>query len=148
MVFQEPLLFDTTVFENVASGLRIRGMKGPQIREIVNENLERFGILHLFHRSARKISGGEAQRVALARAFATRPEVLLLDEPFASLDPPTRESLLVDLESILRETKTTTLLATHDRMEALRLSDRIAVMNMGRILAGGSSRGGHEPTPG
>jgi len=134
MVFQEPLLFDTTVFENVASGLRIRGMEGPQIRQIVNENLERFGILHLFHRSARKISGGEAQRVALARAFATRPEVLLLDEPFSSLDPPTRESLLVDLESILRETKTTTLLATHDRMEALRLSDRIAVMNMGRIL--------------
>ena len=134
MVFQEPLLFDTTVFENVGSGLRIRGMKGPQIREIVNENLERFGILHLFHRSARKISGGEAQRVALARAFATRPEVLLLDEPFSSLDPPTRESLLVDLESILRETKTTTLVATHDRMEALRLSDRIAMMNKGRIL--------------
>jgi tungstate transport system ATP-binding protein len=72
--------------------------------------------------------------VALARAFATRPEVLLLDEPFASLDPPTRESLLEDLESILRQTKTTTLMATHDRMEALRLSDRIAVMNRGRIL--------------
>ena len=134
MVFQEPLLFDTTVFENVASGLKIRGMRGPEIQEIVRENLERFGIAHLPDRSARKISGGEAQRVALARAFATRPETLLLDEPFASLDPPTRECLLDDLESILRQTKTTTLMATHDRMEALRLSDRIAVMNQGRIL--------------
>ncbi|MGD0623845.1 MAG: ABC transporter ATP-binding protein [Thermodesulfobacteriota bacterium] len=134
MVFQEPLLFDTTVFENVASGLRIRGMPKPAIQEIVSENLERFGITHLHDRSARKISGGEAQRVALARAFATRPEILLLDEPFASLDPPTRESLLEDLESILRQTKRTTLMATHDRMEALRLSDRIAVMNQGRIL--------------
>jgi tungstate transport system ATP-binding protein len=63
-----------------------------------------------------------------------RPEILLLDEPFASLDPPTRETLLQDLESILRQTKATTLMATHDRMEALRLSDRIAVMNRGRIL--------------
>ena len=134
LVFQEPLLFDTTVFENVASGLKIRGMSGPEVREIVGENLERFGIAHLLHRSARKISGGEAQRVALARAFATRPEVLLLDEPFSSLDPPTRESLLADLESILRQTRTTTLMATHDRMEALRFSDRIAVMNQGRIL--------------
>jgi tungstate transport system ATP-binding protein len=134
MVFQDPLLFDTTVFENVASGLKIRGINKQEIQRMVAENLERFGIAHLLHRSARKISGGEAQRVALARAFAPRPEVLFLDEPFASLDPPTRESLLEDLESVLRQTKTTTLLATHDRMEALRLSDRIAVMNTGRIL--------------
>ena len=134
MVFQDPLLFDTTVFENVASGLRIRGMKKEEISRIAGENLERFGISHLLHRSARKISGGEAQRVALARAFATQPEILFLDEPFASLDPPTRESLLTDLETILRQTKTATLMATHDRMEALRFSDRIAVMNQGRIL--------------
>ena len=134
LVFQEPLLFDTTVFENVASGLKIRGLPRPEVRDIVGQNLDRFGIAHLLHRSARKISGGEAQRVALARAFATRPEVLLLDEPFSSLDPPTRESLLADLESVLRQTKTTTLMATHDRMEALRFSDRIAVMNQGRIL--------------
>jgi tungstate transport system ATP-binding protein len=134
MVFQDPLLFDTTVFANVASGLKIRGINKKEIQRVVAENLERFGISHLLHRSARKISGGEAQRVALARAFALQPEVLFLDEPFASLDPPTRESLLEDLESILRQTKTTTLLATHDRMEALRLSDRIAVMNQGRIL--------------
>jgi tungstate transport system ATP-binding protein len=134
MVFQEPLLFDTTVFDNVASGLRIRGLKGREIRKRVEENLERFGIPHLENRSARKISGGEAQRVALSRAMATEPEVLFLDEPFASLDPPSRESLIDDLERILRQTGTATVFATHDRMEALRLSDRIAVMNGGRIL--------------
>jgi tungstate transport system ATP-binding protein len=134
MVFQEPLLFDTTVFENVASGLRIRGTTKEDIPLIVMQQLDRFGIGHLSHRSARKISGGEAQRTSLARAFALQPEILFLDEPFASLDPPTRESLVQDLESILRQTKTTTLFATHDRQEALRLSDRIAVMNNGKIL--------------
>jgi tungstate transport system ATP-binding protein len=134
MVFQEPLLFDTTVFQNVASGLKIRGMDRPEIEKRVKQNLQQFGIPHLMDRSARKISGGEAQRVALARALAIQPEILFLDEPFASLDPPTRESLMEDLEKILRQTNTTTLFATHDRMEALRLSDRIAVMNQGRIL--------------
>jgi tungstate transport system ATP-binding protein len=134
MVFQEPMLFDTTVFRNVASGLKIRGMNGSEIEKRVKQNLQRFGISHLVDRSARKLSGGEAQRVALARALAIEPEILFLDEPFASLDPPTRESLMEDLEKILRQTNTTTLFATHDRMEALRLSDRIAVMNQGRIL--------------
>jgi tungstate transport system ATP-binding protein len=139
MVFQEPLLFDATVFENVASGLKIRGVGRPEINKRVELNLTRFGIAHLLDRSARKISGGEAQRVALARALATQPEILLLDEPFSSLDPPTRESLIGDLEGILRETQTTTIFATHDRLEALRLSDRIAVMNRGRILQIGAS---------
>ena len=134
MVFQEPLLFDATVFQNVASGLKIRGMARAEIEKRVKQNLQRFGISHLVERSARKLSGGEAQRVALARALAIQPEILFLDEPFASLDPPTRESLMEDLEKILRQTNTTTIFATHDRMEALRLSDRIAVMNQGRIL--------------
>lgn len=134
MVFQEPLLFDTTVFENVASGLRIRGLRKAEIRTTVNECLDQFGIGQLRDRSARTLSGGEAQRTSLARAFAIKPEVLLLDEPFASLDPPTRESLIEDLEVILQQTRTTTILATHDRVEALRLSDRIAVMNGGKIL--------------
>ncbi len=138
MVFQEPLLFDTTVFNNVASGLKIRGMRRNEIRDRVIEQLDRFGISHLSHRSAKTLSGGEAQRTNLARAFALQPEILLLDEPFASLDPPTRESLMEDLEHILCQTQTTAILATHDRMEALRLSDRIAVMNVGKILQIGS----------
>jgi tungstate transport system ATP-binding protein len=138
MVFQEPMLFDTTVSRNVASGLKIRGLDRSEIEERVKQNLQRFGISHLMDRSARKLSGGEAQRVALARALAIQPEILFLDEPFASLDPPTRESLMEDLERILRQTGTTTVFATHDRMEALRLSDRIAVMKEGRILQIGS----------
>lgn len=138
MVLQEPLLFDTTVFKNVVSGLKIRGMRSNEIRDRVMEQLERFGISHLSHRSAKTLSGGEAQRVSLARAFALQPEILLLDEPFSSLDPPTRDSLIEDLEHILQQTRTTALFATHDRLEALRLSDRIAVMNAGRILQIGS----------
>jgi tungstate transport system ATP-binding protein len=138
MVFQEPLLFDATVFDNVASGLRIRRMKGSEIRSIVEEQLARFGIAHLGRRSARTLSGGEAQRTSLARAFAIKPEILFLDEPFASLDPPSRESLLGDLELILKQTGTTAVLATHDRLEALRLSDRIAVMKDGKMVQMGS----------
>ncbi|OGP63942.1 MAG: ABC transporter [Deltaproteobacteria bacterium RBG_13_47_9] len=138
MVFQEPLLFDTTVFDNVSSGLKIRGMKKGEIRERVMEQLDRFGILHLSHRSSRTLSGGEAQRTSLARAFALQPEILFLDEPFASLDPPTRDSLLEDLEHILQQTRTTAIFATHDRLEALRLSNRMAVMNEGKIFQIGS----------
>jgi len=134
MVFQEPLLFNTTVFKNVASGLTIRRMGREEIRRIVKESLERFGIDHLGERSARTLSGGEAQRTSLARAFAIRPEILFLDEPFAALDPPTREALIEDLQAVLQDTHTTTIFATHDRAEALRLSDRIGVMNDGSIL--------------
>jgi len=138
MVFQEPLLFDTTVVENVASGLRIRGIKRSEIRDIAAAQLARFGISHLADRSAKTLSGGEAQRTSLARAFATRPEILFLDEPFASLDPPARESIIDDLERVIRETGTTTVMATHDRLEAIRLSDRIAVMNGGKIVQAGA----------
>ncbi|NPV05925.1 MAG: ABC transporter ATP-binding protein [Syntrophaceae bacterium] len=133
MVFQEPLLFDTTVLGNVVSGLRIRGIGGKEARRIAESQLERFGIAHLGDRSAKTLSGGEAQRASLARAFAVSPEILFLDEPFASLDPPTREAIVSDLERVLAETGTTTIMATHDRNEALRLSDRIAVMQGGRI---------------
>jgi tungstate transport system ATP-binding protein len=133
MVFQESLLFDATVYNNIASGLQIRGMDKNAIKNTVEEYAERFGIRHLIDRAARKLSGGEAQRTSLARAFATKPEIVFLDEPFSSLDPPTRESLMEDFNRVLRETGTTAIMATHDQMEALRLSDRIAVMNQGRI---------------
>ncbi len=133
MVFQEPLLFDTTVFENVAAGLKIRGVGRGETDRTVPEYLERFGIGHLAKRSARKLSGGEAQRTSLARAFVTRPEIVFLDEPFSALDPPTREALTGDLERILRETRTTAIASTHDQTEALRLADRIAVVNAGKI---------------
>ena len=134
MVFQEPLLFDTTVFENVAAGLKIRSAGRAEIERTVPEYLERFGVGHLAKRSARKLSGGEAQRTSLARAFVTKPEIIFLDEPFSSLDPPTREALTGDLERILRETRTTAVASTHDQTESLRLGDRLAVINGGRIV--------------
>lgn len=137
MVFQEPLLFDTTVFDNVASGLKIRHMSRSEIKKRVMETLELVNLAPLAGRSARKLSGGEAQRASLARAFAIKPEMIFLDEPFTALDPPTRLALTEDLERILRETGTTAVLSTHDRLEALRLSSRMAVVSGGRIVQSG-----------
>ena len=139
MVFQEPLLFDTTVFENVAAGLKLRGLPNDEIARRAGESLERFKVGHLAGRSARTLSGGEAQRVSLARALAVAPEILLLDEPFAALDPPAREGLIEDLGHTLRETGTTTVFATHDRSEAQRLADRVAVLDCGRLRQVGSA---------
>lgn len=134
MILQEPLLFDTTVYDNVASGLRIRGMKRDRIKPLVRKTMERFGIARLSDRSARTLSGGEARRTSIARAFATHPELLLLDEPFSALDPIIRESLIEDFEQVLRETGMTTIFVTHDRMEAIRIGKRLGVMDDGEIL--------------
>ena len=95
--------------------------------------LERLGVGALADRSVDRLSGGEAQRVSLARAFAAEPEVLFLDEPFAALDAPTREGLLDDLGRLLGAARTTTVLVTHDRGEALRLGDRVAVLLDGQL---------------
>ena len=133
-VFQEPLLLNTTVFGNVASGLKIRGMGRAEIRQRVHKYAELVKITHLLDRDARKLSGGEAQRTNLARAFATEPEMIFLDEPFANLDAPSRDSIIDDLHGILVQTETTAILAPHDRLEALRLADRLAVMENGRIV--------------
>lgn len=139
VVFQEPLLLDTTVFRNVATGLKLRGAGRRETEERVRENLERFRISHLEDRSARTLSGGEAQRASLARAFAVAPEILFLDEPLSALDPPTREALLEDLAVNLRQTGTTAVFATHDRLEALRLADRLLVLRGGRVAQLGAT---------
>lgn len=133
-VFEEPLLFDTTVFNNVASGLKIRGFKRDEIKKKVMDELDRFGIKHLYNRSSKSLSAGEARRASLARALVTEPEILFMDEPFSSLDPPSRDSIIEDLKNILNQRKTTLIFATHDRSEAIHFSDRIAVMNEGRII--------------
>lgn len=138
LVFQEPLLFDTTVFENVAVGLKLRHLDKQEINRRVHICLERFRIAHLSGRSARKLSGGEAQRTSLARAFVTDPQVILLDEPFVALDPPARQSLSDDLEQVLRESGAAAILTTHEQVDALRLADRVAVMNRGRIVQSGT----------
>jgi tungstate transport system ATP-binding protein len=133
IVFQEPLLFDTTVAENVATGLKLRGIGRKEREPRVRYWLERLGIAHLAGRQARTLSGGEAQRTSLARALVLEPELLLLDEPFAALDAPTREALADDLVPLLRETRTTTLLVTHDREEALEFGDHLAVIMDGGL---------------
>ncbi len=137
-VFQEPLLLNRTVYDNAALGLKLRGDKRRFITHRVAPWLERLGIADLRHRAARSLSGGEAQRTSLVRAMALEPELLLLDEPFAALDPPSREALLLDLESILRETGMTTVFVTHERSEALLLGDRVAVMFGGEIAQQGT----------
>jgi tungstate transport system ATP-binding protein len=139
MVFQEPLLFDTTVFDNVASGLKIRGIASDEIRQRVMECLQRFRIDHLAERSARRLSGGEVRRTSLARAFVTRPEVVMLDEPFTALDPPTRRMLMDDLAQVLGDSGSAAVIATHDQMEALRLADRMLVMQGGRVVQSGTT---------
>jgi tungstate transport system ATP-binding protein len=96
--------------------------------------LEQFGIGHLAARNARTLSGGEAQRTSLARAFAVGPELLVLDEPFAALDPATRETLMPDLAARLRETQTAAVIVTHDATDALALADRLLVLVNGRIV--------------
>jgi tungstate transport system ATP-binding protein len=134
LVLQEALLLDTSVFENVAIGLRYRGLPSSLVNENVNKWLVRVGLEALRQRNGARLSGGEAQRVSLARAFAINPELLLLDEPFSSLDSPTRLRLLDDLKAILAETGTTTVIVTHDLKEAAYLASRVAVMLNGRLV--------------
>lgn len=139
MVLQDPLLYDATIYDNVASGLRIRGISRSEVKRTVAEYLELFNLSHMAKRHARQLSGGEARRVSLARAFAVKPDMIFFDEPFANLDPPTRQSLSVDMIRTIRETGISAILVTHDQSEALRLSDRIVVMNKGSIVQAGTS---------
>jgi len=131
-VFQHPLLADMTVAENVALGLSFRGRTDDRGAR-VERWLERLAIAPLRSQRARTLSGGQAQRVALARALVLEPEVLLLDEPFAGLDAPSRADLLPEVVAILRHDRVTTMLVTHDRGEAQALGDRVAVLMAGRI---------------
>jgi len=139
VVFQEPLLLNSSVFENVALGLKFRRLKNEEIRKSVQSALDYFGISQLAKRSAKTLSGGEAKRVSLARAFAIKPQIILLDEAFNSLDPPSRETIIDDLKRILEETKITAVLASHDREETLRLAQDVSVMNSGKIVQSGKT---------
>jgi putative spermidine/putrescine transport system ATP-binding protein len=132
MMFQDYALFPhLTVALNVAFGLR-KMARADRARR-VEEMLELVGLAHAANSYPHEISGGQQQRVALARALVIRPSVLLLDEPLSNLDAKLREEMQLELRSIQRTVGTTTILVTHDQSEALALSDRIVVMNQGRV---------------
>jgi tungstate transport system ATP-binding protein len=132
-VFQTPLLLDRTVRENVELGLRLRGVKADERRRRLDAWCGRLGIAELAARRTRTLSGGEAQRVNLARALVLEPEVILLDEPLAALDAPTREAMQGELGALIRGAAMAAVFVTHHRREALALGDRVAVMLDGRI---------------
>jgi len=138
MVFQKPAVLNTTVAGNVAFGLKFRGIEKSEINSRVPEALEIVGLLHLADRKAITLSGGEMQRVAIARALVTRPEVLLLDEPTANLDPVNTDLIEKLILSIHRKFHTTIILSTHDMIQGQRLADRIGVIMDGRIAQVGS----------
>lgn len=138
IVFQEPLLLNTRVFDNVAIGLKIRGLPKEKIRERVDYWLEEFGVIRLSNQLALSLSGGEAQRVSLARAFALEPDVLFLDEPFSALDAPTKECLRTDLAHVFKSTQITTVLVSHDFKDILQLANRALILINGQVVAEGS----------
>lgn len=140
VVFQEPLLLDLSVLGNLTTALRIRRVPRKTAVSRAQKWLDLFGVAHISSQRARSLSGGEAQRTSLARAFALEPDLLFLDEPFASLDYPTRNSLLNDLGKILREMKMTTLFVTHDYSEIPFLAEKTAVLYEGRIKKYGSNQ--------
>ena len=139
MVFQSYALFpNMSVADNVEYGLKVRGMPAAQREARVQEMLAMMHIEPLAQRRIDQLSGGQRQRVALARAIATRPRVLLLDEPLTALDAKLRDSLRLEIDRLLRSLNITTVYVTHDQAEAMALGDRIAVMEHGRIAQIGS----------
>lgn len=136
---QAPTLWRGTVFENVAYGLKLRGIQPPERDKRCEEALAIVKLQDFRSRSVRELSGGEAQRVALARALAVMPEVLLLDEPLTHIDEPLRESLAVALNQYTARTGCATVWVTHDRAEALGMSDRLAVIDKGKLLQSGKT---------
>ncbi|HYB40568.1 MAG TPA: ABC transporter ATP-binding protein [Candidatus Methylomirabilis sp.] len=134
MVFQSYAVWPhMTVFENVAYPLELRGVRRAAAREKVARVLELVGLGGLEGRGATLLSGGQMQRLALCRALVYEPDLLLLDEPFSSLDAKLREQMRVELKLLQRRLGITVLFVTHDQVEALSLSDRIAVMRQGRV---------------
>jgi spermidine/putrescine transport system ATP-binding protein len=139
MVFQRYALFPhLDVFENLAFGLRLKRMPGDEIKEKVVAMLDLVELPGFAHRRVTQLSGGEAQRVALARALIMGPKVLLLDEPLGALDLKIRKEMQVELKRIHVELGATFLYVTHDQEEAMTISDRIVIMNKGRIVQVGT----------
>jgi len=134
MIFQSYAVWpNMTVEENVGFGLKLRKMAGAEVKRLVGEILEVVQMGHLARRYPSELSGGQQQRVALARAIVVKPQVLLLDEPLSNLDANLREEMRFEIRRLHDEFRITTVYVTHDQSEAMATSDRIAVMNAGRI---------------
>jgi tungstate transport system ATP-binding protein len=131
-VFQRPVLLNRSVWANVSYGLGLRGQRSSDGR--IQETLEQVGLTDLAGQRARTLSGGEAQRVALARAMVLRPEVLLLDEPTANLDPYNVGLIENIVQALNRDRRTTLVLVTHNVFQARRLAQRVALMLEGRLI--------------
>lgn len=148
MVFQDGALFPhLTISRNIAYGLR--GQTRAQQKQKIDSLLCLVGLDGYQNRFPHELSGGERQRVAIVRALAPEPRILLLDEPFSSLDPSLRRGLRTEFSRILRELRTTAILVTHDTEDALTVGDRVAVFRQGRLEQDGSPREVfHEPVNG
>jgi putative spermidine/putrescine transport system ATP-binding protein len=140
MVFQSYALFpNMTVEKNVAFGLKMQKLASGEIQKRVMEVLALVELTEFARRYPHQLSGGQCQRVALARSLVTRPRLLLLDEPLSALDARIRRHLREQIRHIQRELKLTTLFVTHDQEEALTMSDRIVLMNRGKIVQNGNA---------
>jgi len=135
MVFQSYAIFPhLTVAQNIAYGLRKKGLSKDQMAETVEKALELIQLPGYGERAAHQLSGGQRQRVALARALVCQPKVLLLDEPLGALDKKLREEMQLELRQLQQQVGITFVFVTHDQEEALTMSDRIAVMSKGKVL--------------
>ncbi|MCE5363295.1 ABC transporter ATP-binding protein [Pseudomonas anguilliseptica] len=140
MVFQSYALFpNMNVAQNVAFGLRMQKVKGSEAEQRVKQVLELVELNDFAERYPHQLSGGQCQRVALARSLVTRPRLLLLDEPLSALDARIRKHLREQIRSIQQELGLTTIFVTHDQEEALVMSDRIVLMNAGKIVQSGNA---------
>jgi len=141
MVFQQfGLLPWRTVRDNVGFGLELRGEPADKRRRIVDEQLELVGLSQWGDRYCSELSGGMQQRVGLARAFATNADILLMDEPFSALDPLIRRKLQDELLALQERVKKTILFVSHDLDEALKLGDKITILEGGRIVQTGTAQ--------
>lgn len=139
LVFQQTLLFKDSVWNNVAYGLKARGIPKAIMKERVNSLLEQVGLKEFASRRADTLSGGEAQRVAIARAVAFEPELLLLDEPTANLDPGNIELIEEMITTLARTKAITVIMVTHNIFQARRIADQVIYINQGKIVEMGST---------
>ncbi|MBW7460248.1 ABC transporter ATP-binding protein, partial [Paenibacillus sepulcri] len=139
MVFQAYALFpNMTVYENVAFGLKMKGMPRAEIERTVKKMLEIIDMSEKSGQYPQRLSGGQQQRVALVRSLAVQPKLMMMDEPLSALDAKIRKMLRLEIRRIQQELGMTTLFVTHDQEEALTMSDRICIMNQGRIEQNGT----------